>query len=984
MSADIKVLGPIEVTGPGGRADLQGARQRAVLGVLALHAGTVVARERLVDVLWDDDPPRTAVKSLHSHVARVRQALSGCGLPGVLHTSNSGYVLNVDADIVDAHRFERCVRTISQELPGDSDSVATRSREALALWRGEAFGDAMLTGWGVAEINRLHELRLTAWEHLWDAELRRGRHGAAVVELERLLVAHPHRERLVGLYMRALYRCGRQVDALDAYRRLRDRLADDLGVDPGPELSTLYTDILRHDAKLDLRPVVQGEPTPAQLPARAGHFTGRTEELDVLDRALDSDEPPIVMISGPAGMGKTALAVQWAHRIAPQFPDGQLFLDLRGHDPDTAMPVSEALTHLLLGLGVPDDRIPTATMEKASLYRSLLHGKKILIVLDNCGDAEDVLTLVPGCATSLLLVTSRRVLGALAVRHAVCGMNLDALAGDAAQTLLTRVLGAGRVHREPDDAARLARLCGGMPLALRIAAAKLLIHPDRRIGDLVAELTGAGCLDSLAVAGDSRSVRAIFASAYRTLTPAAARMFRLLGQFPGPTFAAELSAALCGLPVAAARSLVDELAAAQLITQLGRRYQFHDLIRLFAHQLGRHEEPGQVEAAERMLDWYLAVAEAVNEVLDPTRDRIRPAVRYPAELPADPVAFLDAELPNLVSVVRHASQQEMPAAAWQLTSTLTSFFNARGHWTERIEMCRLGVAAARELGDPAAEGEMLRSLGTAYRVTRRMTDALDCYPRALELMRAAGDPRGEAAVYNNIGGANVELRRFDEAVAAYRRAISLNSAAGNRWGTMVSQRNLGFTYVRMGRPERSHGPLRLALATAREIDNPRMEAATLDSLGEALLHQGDTGAALEHLRCALAIGRRIGDRRYESEILNNIGIAQLEQGDPEAALDSLRQALTVCGELGDQHGESLTHNNLGRTRLAAGDLAGAREELRLALAIRERVPDSYEESRIRRSLAELAHVTDRSDPSRKECPPGSDRRRLDPETPWSA
>lgn len=939
------MLGPVEVLGPGGRADLQGARQRAVLGVLALHAGTVIPRERLVDVLWDDNPPRTAVKSLHSHVARVRQALRGCGLPDVLHTSAAGYVLAVDSGSVDAYRFEQAIRALS----GDADTVAVRSREALALWRGDAFDDAMLTGWGIAEINRLHELRLTASEHLWDAELRRGRHEPAVAELDRMLVAHPHRERLVGLYMLALYRSGRQVDALNAYRRLRDALAEHLGVDPGPELSTLYTDILRQDQKLDIPAPAHREPAPAQLPARPGHFTGRQAELNTLDSAVQAAEPPIVMISGPAGMGKSALAVQWAHGIAARFPDGQLFLDLRGHDPDTAIAAADALTYLLLGLGVPDNRIPDAQIEKAGLYRSLLHGKRILIVLDNCGDTEDLLALVPGTASSLLLLTGRRMPGAIAVRHAMRTISLDALDDATALALLTRVLGVERVNREPCAAAQLAQVCGGMPLALRIAAAKLLIHPDRGIEELATELAGPDCLDSLAVPGDSRSVRAMFASAYRTLTPPAAQMFRLLGDFPGPSFSVELAATMAGVPIAAAHSVVDELVATQLISRRGHRCHFHDLIRLFA----RHCDPREAEATERMLDWYLVLAEASNDVLDPTRERVRAMPRHPAELPADPLACLDAERYNLVSVVRHAHQHGDHAAAWQLTAALTSYFYARGHWTERIEMCRVGILAARQDGDPSAEAEMLRSLGVAYRVTRRMTEALEVYPRALELTRAAGDQRGEGAVYNSIGAANVELRRFDEAVAAYQRAIALHRAAANGWGVVNAQRNLGYTYVRMGRPELSHEPLRAALAAAREIDNPRMEAATLDSLGEALLHQGDTRAALEHFRRALAIGQRIGDRRFESEALNNIGIALLERGDHPAALDSLRQALSVCREQADQHGESLTHNNIGRARLAIGDLAGAREELRLALAIRKLVPDSHEEAAIGRSLAEL-------------------------------
>lgn len=954
MRGEIRLLGPVEVIGPLGPATLHGARQRAVLGALALNAGTTVPRERLIDVLWDENPPRTAVRSLRSHVSRVRQSLTECGLRGVLRTSEPGYLLDVASNLVDAHVFEHAVTAAG-------DGTTGGLRAALALWRGDALEDAGLTGWGVAAIDRLHEMRLCAWEYLWEAELRHGRHEAATSELARLLVAHPTRERLVGLYMLALYRCGRQVDALDAYRRLRERLADELGVDPGPELSLLYTDILRHSATLAAQDTELGGTTPAQLPARAGHFTGREAELAELDGLLDDADRSIAVISGPGGMGKTALAVQWAHRIVGRFPGGQLFLDLHGHDPDRALPVEDALTHLLLGLGVPDGRVPPSMTEKTGLYRSLLHQRPVLIVLDNCAASAELAELVPGAATSLLLVTSRNVLAPLMVRHTVCAVRLDALDPAESLTLLTSVLGAARVDAERLPAARLARLCGGMPLALRIAAAKLMVRPDRPIRALADELEATDPLDSLAVEGDSRTVRTVLASAYLAMSKPAARAFRLLGSHPGPSFCIHLAAAVCGVPLARARPWVDELAAAHLITGAGEeRYRFHDLIRLFANQCCVREETPDTRAGAvgRVVDWYLTLAEAANRVLDRAPDRVRPAPRYPAELPRlddwrTALAFLDAERHNMVPIVRYADEQGQHTAAWQLTSALTSFFDARGHWTERIEMCRVGVAAAGVLGDPAAEGEMLRSLGTAYRLTRRMTEALACYPRALALMRLAGDVRGEAAVHNNIGGASVELRRFDDAIVAYHRALTLHDAAGNRWGTAVVQRNLGYTYVRMGRPDLSVDPLRSALANARASNDPRLEAATLDSIGEAWLHQGDVGAALDHFRRALELGRRVGDRRFEMETLNNIGIALLEQGDPAAALESLRQALAASCELADPHGESLARDNIGRARLALGDLEGAREELRLALAIRERVPDSYAEARVRRNLADL-------------------------------
>ncbi|MGZ3144886.1 BTAD domain-containing putative transcriptional regulator [Lentzea chajnantorensis] len=901
---EVRILGPVEVCGPLGRAELNGVRQRSVVAVLALRAGTPVSVDRLVDVLWGDDPPRTAVRSLHSHVARVRQALADCGMPGALVTGPGGYRLDAS---VDADRFER-----------------TRD---LALWRGEPLGGTELFGWGRAEIGRLREQRLTALEAHWAQRLDRQ---DAISELERLVVSHPTRERLVGLLMRALHLDGRHADALEAFQRLRSRLADELGADPGPELSALHTAVLRRDPSLHSAKPVTRTARPAQLPARAGHFTGRAAELAAL-----AGLPPIVVVSGVAGVGKTTFAVEWAHRVADRFPDGQVFLDLQRLTP------AQALAEVLHALGVPADRTPA---DPAALYRTLTHGKRLLIVLDDVRRARDVLPLVPGDQGNLLLVTSRDTLSALGTHHAVHTVRLGLLSEPEAHDLLADILGAQRVHAESDATSALAVHCGRLPLALRIAAARLAVRPGRRIADLVRELTRNDPLDVLAVEGDDRTVRTVFASAHRTLSPQAARLFRVLGEHPGASFPADLADALGpGL---------DELVASHLVSEVGAgRYALHDLVRLFARQSG---DLG--DGLERLLDRYLTIAHAANAVLNPRHDLV---TRPPCDdLPfaADRVevlAHLDAERDNLLHVIRLAANAGLRRETWQLAYLLTSYFEARGNWAARVEQCEHAVAAARALGDRRAEAEMLRGLGIALQMTSRIAEAMVVQRQALALVQEAGDLRGEARLHNNIGNAHSELREFDRALESYEAAMRVHGAAGDAVGVALARRNLGYTCVRMGRADRAVGPLFAALETFRAEGNSRLEAATLMSLGNAFHQLADRAPALRYFGDALRISREVTDHRFEADALTHLGVTQLALGDPAVAREHLTGALSICRALGDRHREAYALHQLGETALALGDLAAARDHLAAALTARAQAPDAFEEASVHRSCADL-------------------------------
>lgn len=965
----VRILGPVEVTGPRGRAVLSG-RQRALVGVLALRAGTVVVPARVADALWGDGQPRTAIKSLQSHVARVRQALRTCGLSDVLLTRGSGYVFAVAREEVDACHFEDGLRSARTELArGQWGPGAAGLRACLALWTGDPFQDGELAGWGRAEVTRLQEARLTALEDLWDAELRLGRQVAEAVDaLERLLVRHPLRERLVELLMIALYRTGRHLEALEVYQRLRARLSQDLGVDPGPGLRRLHVAILRQDP--DIAPNTNDVataaplPRPAQLPPRVGHFTGRTEELRVLDGLrANAGDTHVAVVSGPGGMGKTALAVQWAHQVKDQYPDGQLFLDLRGHDVEAAVTATEALTHVLRGLGVPGDQVPAELPELTGLFRTLLDGKRVLILLDNAATIDQIRPLVPATTTSALVITSRGPLTSLATYHDVHALRLDAQSDDEALALLRSVVGAERIDREPEDAARIVAWCARMPLALRIAAAKLVGQPRSSLRALAAEFA-SDRLDTLTVEGDTRSVRTVFASSYRALSASAARVFRLIGLHPGATFGPHLVAAIADVPLADADRALAELADAYLVAEsAGGRLRMHDLIALYADECVRRVEApaARAEAVERLIDWYLGIAELASRVLDRGRDQIELAPRHPlvtVPFVADhqgALGFLDGERDNLLPVVRFAAEQGRLGVAWQLTYLLTGFFNSRGRWADRVEICRLGLAAAQRLGDPAAEGLMRSGLGVALVVTRRLDEALDCLYPALEIARASGDRRREGHVSNNIATAYGRLRRFDEALEAYLRALAVHRAGDDWLGIALAHNNIGTTYVRLGQPELSFAHLGQALELARRIDNPRIEAGILFSFGEAYLSQGHLSQALAHFRQGLDIQRAIGDRRHEVDSLHQIGVTLLAHGDLTAATDTCQTALRLSHDLADQHLVSISLTHLAAAHLRRDALDEARECLQAALAIRARILDSYEEATIHRGLSDLAH-----------------------------
>ncbi len=638
-----RVLGPFEVEVGGRPFPLGRRRERCLLAVLLLELGCVMAVDRLVDLLWDEDPPEHARRAVHAHVARLRAALDDpLGGDGVrIVTAGSGYVLHAERSSVDAEQFRQMA---GRARAGTAEERAGLLRAALALWRGPPLVDIASYRLRARVCRDLEELRLLAHEDCIAAELDLGRHAELVAELHGLTDAHPYRERLRALLMLALYRAGRQVEALEVFRSTRALLVDELGMEPTVRLQRLHQVMLHADERLAriteaelgqladatvvrTRPWEVTRRIPRELPADVAGFTGRAEQLKALDELLPGDRGaaavPVVIsaIAGAAGAGKTALAVHWAHRVAERFHDGQLYVNLRGYALEAPVRPAQALAGLLRSLGVPPAQVPVEQVEAAALYRSLLAGRRVLVLLDNARFAEQVRPLLPGGPGGVVVITSRNRLCGLVARDGAGRLSIDVLSPAEASDLLVRVLGAARMQAEPDASEELASMCAHLPLALRIAAANLVDRPQLRIAEYVRQLREGNRLAALSTDGDKQaSVSAAFDLSYRVVPAAAQRMFRMLGLAPGPDITVEAAAALAGVTDDEAVHLLDRLAATHLVTEyrLGR-YTFHDLLRLYARDRASRDEPESERqvAIRRLHDWYVHSADAAVTVLGP-------------------------------------------------------------------------------------------------------------------------------------------------------------------------------------------------------------------------------------------------------------------------------------------------------------------------------------------------------------------------------
>jgi DNA-binding SARP family transcriptional activator/tetratricopeptide (TPR) repeat protein len=980
-----RMLGPVRVHTGVSWVPVAAERQRLVLAVLLVDAGRAVSMDRLADALWGNRPPPGASNTVRAYVMRLRRLLGD----GALVTRGRGYELVAGPDDIDAAVFERLVASGRHELDESrAEAGSARLEEALALWHGPVLADVPASPWLTARVAHLEQVRLTAEEDHIAALLDLDRHEQVVDDLNRLVEQSPLRERRWVLLMLALQRCGRRAEALDAFHRARQVLRDELGLDPGLELRELQRTILTEDPPPEHVTIRKPPVTPAQLPNDVAWFTGRDSHLARLDAKLAGEGDPaptavvISALDGSAGVGKTALAVHWAHRVRDRFPDGQLYVNLRGYAAGSPLRPIEALAGFLHALGVPAEEIPADEGRAAALYRSLLAGRRMLVVLDNANHPDQVRPLLPGGAGCLVLITSRDQLAGLTAVDGATRITLDVLTPAEARTLVTRMLGAWRAEAEPESVDELARLCGHLPLALRIAAANVSTHPRWTVADYITRLR-ADPLAALQVDGDPQAaVRATFDLSYAALPADAQHLFRVLGLGPGPDLTADAAAALAGIAPAQAARLLDRLSSVHLVDERAPgRYTMHDLLRRYAAEQAATEdpEPDRHAALGRLFDHYLHTADAAAAQLPGFSARLpRPAAHLGRPIPgfgdrAQALAWLDAERANLVAAVRHAAAHGPRPAAWMLADTLYSYFDLGIHAVDWQAVAQAGLAAAQAEGDARARAAAHLNLGGLHGRQSRYRTAIDHYTHALTLSaqtrwtdgrasvlgrlgcmhwelgdlqqaaefhtqalalnRRIGRLDGQASNHNNLGLAYWQMGRLEDAADQYAQALALYQQAGSRGAEGNAHGNLGDTYHALGRYDDARISIEQALAIHRKTGNRGSESAVVCCLAAIDRDAGRHAEAHGTASTAVHTAAGIGDRRIEADARNVLASVDLYLGQHHSAVEGHQRALRLACDIGNRYGQTEAHLGLAAAHRYAGRCEEASEHAQQALGI---------------------------------------------------
>ena len=937
----LRVLGPVEADREGAVINLGTRAQRAVLGLLALTEQPV-HRDSLIDALWPDGPPPSAVTMVQAYVSRLRKALDPAHGPrdrdGLLVSDGTHYRLRVSGDQLDLAEFRRLnAYARAARKSGDLPSACAAYDMALALWRGQPLDDLEQLRDHPAVVE-MCQVRIQAVLDQAEVACVGGQPQRVLPRLRELAAREPLNEEVHAALITTLAAAGQQAAGLAVYDDLRRRLDEQLGVLPGPPLSQAYRRLLSQEPSATAFPAA-----PHQLPPAIQFFSGRRTELAALNRLTGETEKAsaavtITAVGGTAGVGKTALALHWAHQAAGRFIDGQLYLDLRGFDPrGEAMTPATALRRLLDGLGVPPPQIPSDVDSQAALYRSTLNGRQMLILLDNARSSAQVRPLLPGTPGTVVVITSRNKLTGLIAADCAQPITLDPLTHADARGLLSRRLGAERVAAEPDAVTDIIELCAGLPLALAVIAAHAAVRPRAPLRSLAEQLrTAPSRLGALSSDDPAIDVRSIFSWSYRGLTRGAARLFRLLSLHPGDGIGEYAAASLAGLAADRAGPLLQELVEAGLLMEdVGGRYRFHDLLRAYAHELALdHDSATQRQAAgHRLVDHYLRTAHGAGWFLNPARDQIALPPRPPGVSVVDladrrsATDWFAGSESALLAIIRSPGA-DFDTYRWRLVWSLQTYLNRRGHWHEWRQASEVAVAAAARSADPLAAAYAHHTLAQALVRLRRFDDAHRHLQHALDQYVRAGDQISQAQVHKSLSHLGEERGTLEFALTHAQHSLSLFRAAGHRAGQARAFNAVGWYQTLLGHHEEALTACRQALPLLQELDDQSGEADTLDSIGHACLQLGDHDRAIDHLERACRLYRAIGDRYQESAALDHLGGAYAAHGDLEAAHATWRRSLTLLDDLKHPRADSVRDRLAGLGPRVPGAGTGGTAESR--------------------------------------------------------
>jgi DNA-binding SARP family transcriptional activator/tetratricopeptide (TPR) repeat protein len=951
------LLGPLDIRVAGRPVLVRSPKYRILLAALLVEPGRLVPTAELVEAIWGLDKPDSPRRALQLYVTRVRTMLLDAGAPPLIGTGADGYRADVPPGSVDVTRFHQWLAQAGAAADR-SDPAAERAALATAtgLWRGEPLADVPSDYLHREYGHQLTEQRLRALERRIDLSLHEGRHVEAVDELVRLTAQHPLREKLWIQLITALDRGGRRADALNTYHLMRRQLADELGIEPGAELRELHAKVLGTDARTEAdRPAFAA--VPRQIPCEVVGFAGRTAEIGRMDALLDAHEAAgnrstILVLTGMAGVGKTALAGHWCRQVADRFPDGQLWVDLRGYHRRAAVTPEQALAYVLRAVGVEAD-MPAELDSRVGLYRSVMDGRRMLVVLDNASSVDQVRPLLPGGPGSLVLVTSRNDLSGLVAVEGAQTVRLEPFTAPEARHMLAPRLGGQRIDAEADAVDRIVAKCGGLPLALAIVAARAVARPGFALAALDQQLADAGDrLDQLAIPDGGIDVRAVFSWSYRTLSPEAARLFSHLGLHAGPDVTAAAAAALAGTSTRQARLLLGELARANLVAEhkLGR-YTVHDLLRAYAVELAaeRHDERERTAVTTRILGFYLATVWRTLALLCPGDQRrlSRAEQRWRTDglALADEAAaleWLDAERDNLMAAVQQAvSTPGVPAAiAVQLAHALFGFFSIRAHWDDWAHVNQVALDTARRLGDRAGEAHAATDLAFVWWLRGRFGEANALYEQGLAITRELGDRHGEAAALAGLGDVHRVLGSGAEAIARYEESLAICRELNDLHGQTMSLGSLGLLYHRRGRSGEALACLRDSLAIREKLGDRRGQATSLSNLGAFYRAEGRYDEALSCYEQSLAVRREQGDRHGQGTSLGGLGAIYQQTRHPVQALAYQQESVAIFRELADAQCLAESLRALGSTLDVLGRAGEAEEHRREAAEIFERLGNS--------------------------------------------